>query len=101
MDSSGRRARWEGPDPETLEVIRRTVEAWPPLTAEQCDRIALLLRPDPGKARPGGGGGRLNPGTLEPWHAGGERASPTDESVTTPGALSPLPWDDKPPALGW
>lgn len=25
--------------------VRKTVAAWPPLTPEQCDRIAILLRP--------------------------------------------------------
>jgi hypothetical protein len=76
MDSPGRHEQWEGPDADTLACIRRTVEAWPPLTAEQCDRIALLLRPEPGEARPGGGVGRLDPGTLEPLPSGGEGASP-------------------------
>ena len=27
------------------EHVRKTVAAWPPLTSEQCDRIAILLRP--------------------------------------------------------
>lgn len=30
------------------EYVRRTVASWPPLTAEQCDRIAILLRPSSG-----------------------------------------------------
>ncbi len=38
-----------GPDAVTLDSIRRTVEAWPALTAEQCDRLALILRPAPGE----------------------------------------------------
>ena len=56
MDSrSARGVAWSGvavdlgrrrgaPDADTVACIRRTVDAWPPLTAEQYDRIALLLR---------------------------------------------------------
>lgn len=32
------------------DYIRRTVDAAPPLTAEQCDRLALLLRTPSGGA---------------------------------------------------
>lgn len=80
MDSRG---EWQVPDADTLACIRRTVEAWPPLTAEQCDRIALLLRPDPGEARPGGGVGRLDPGTLEPSHPGGRAREPYGDPATS------------------
>jgi hypothetical protein len=43
------------PAPETqpvpmAEYVRRLVETWPPLTPEQSERIAVLLRPGGGSA---------------------------------------------------
>lgn len=34
------------------DYVRKTVAAWPPLTPEQCDRVAILLRPSSGGGNP-------------------------------------------------
>ncbi len=34
--------------PVLIEYVRRLVETWPPLTSEQSERIAVLLRPGGG-----------------------------------------------------
>ena len=45
------------------DYIKRTVDAAPPLSVEQRDRLALLLRG--GGAEPPGGPGRAAPGTQQ------------------------------------